>query len=763
MSGGMELAHKSGAECSIVLRQIIYGTAILLAAIPVLSGHALGAEVPKPGPFPVRDFNTYQPTAKATRIDAAEAPTIDGDLSDPVWAKAQIIDEFYQVDPNPGEPASQRTIARFLYDDNTLYVGIYAYDTEPDKIVATVRARDGRLDTDDGVRIYLDPELTRRNAYYFEMNALGARVDALIQNNATYIDTWNAIWSGGAKRMPDGYSVEMAIPFRDLSFDPSRTDWGLEIQRRVRRSGERIRWSTISGAAYYADISRAGTLTGISDINQGLGLDIQLYGKSAFTREWENLKNGTLERNSLKFVMSGNAYYKLTPGLTGTLTVNPDFSDSPLDIRQVNTTRFVLFQPETRDFFLQDAASFEFGGRGFVRGDNINRDNGRPFFSRNIGLANGRPVSITTGVKLSGEAEGISVGALSVVTDGTGTTTNRQVLSAARITAPVLAESKLGIVFTNGDPSGFSRNTVAGGDFQYLNSNFTPGKVLGTDFYYERSFSNTKGDDDALGVTVNYPNEPWGGDFHFKELGPNYFPALGFVNRTGIKNYDGNFQRRDRNVAGFRFVELLTRWNIVTALDNHIESRENILEGRINTRIADEFRVRVINDFEDVPAQFKIASKVLVPVGRYNWTNVGAEMRSSDARPYSAMLNVACCSFYNGRYLLVDLQLDYRPNALFQFGPHYTYTSISLPTGPVDIHLIAADFIVNFTPDMQLFTQGQFDNISQKFALSLRYRWEYQPGNEIFASIGQSALIPGTIFTPQISQAVIRLGHTFRY
>ena len=322
---------------------------------------------------------------------------------------------------------------------------------------------------------------------------------------------------------------------------------------------------------------------------------------------------------------------------------------------------------------------------------------------------------------------------------------------------------RCGIVFTNGDPSGLTRNTVAGTDFQYLDSNFTPGKVLATDIYYERSFSNKKGDDDALGVTINYPNEPWGGVFHFKELGPNYFPALGFVNRTGIKTYDGNFQRRDRNIAGLRFVELLTRWNIVTALDNHIESRENILENRINTRIADEFRVRVINDFEDVPAVFKIASKVPVPVGRYNWTNVGAEMRSSDARPYLAMLDVTCCSFYNGRSLVVDLHVDYRPNALFQFGPHYTYTSISLPTGPVDIHLIAADFIVNFTPDMQLFTQGQFDNISQKFALSLRYRWEYQPGNEIFASIGQSALIPGTTFTPQISQAVIRLGHTFRY
>src|SRR5262249_32927175 len=205
-----------------------------------------------------------------------------------------------------------------------------------------------------------------------------------------------------------------------------------------------------------------------------------------------------------KFVMSGNAYYKVTPGLTGTLTVNPDFSDSPLDIRQVNTTRFVLFQPETRDFFLQDAPTFEFGGRGFIRSDMIGRDNARPFFSRNIGLANGRPVSITAGGKLSGQYGDIGIGALSVLTDGTGTTRDRQVLSAARITAPVFGESKVGIVFTNGDPSGLSKNTVGGADFQYLNTNITPGKVFGADVYYERSFSDTRGDDDAFGVTLNY-------------------------------------------------------------------------------------------------------------------------------------------------------------------------------------------------------------------------------------------------------------------
>jgi len=206
---------------------------------------ARAAEVPTPSPHPPRQLDDYLPTARAVRIEHNEAPTIDGDPSDPVWAKAEAIDEFYQVDPNPGQPGSQPTVARFLYDDTTLYVAIYAYDAEPDKIIATVKARDGRLDTDDGVRIFLDPELTRRNAYFFEMNALGARVDALIQNNATYIDTWNTIWEGRAKLQKDGFSVEMAIPFKDLSFDPNRGEWGLEIQRRIRRTGERIRWSGI--------------------------------------------------------------------------------------------------------------------------------------------------------------------------------------------------------------------------------------------------------------------------------------------------------------------------------------------------------------------------------------------------------------------------------------------------------------------------------------------------------------------------------------
>ena len=728
-----------------------------------LGGGAHAAPVPVVGPFPPRDFTTYQPTARATRIPNGEGPTIDGDLNDPAWAKAEVIDEFYQVDPNVGQPATQPTIARFMYDDENLYVGIYAYDSEPDRIVATLQTRDGSLDVDDRVRIYIDPELTRRNAYYFELNPLGARVDALIQNNSTYIATWNTIWAGDAKLQPDGYSVEMAIPFRDLSFNPANPNWGLEIQRRIRRSGEAIRWTNISASAYYADVSRSGTLTGIEGVNQGLGLDVQVYGKFVYRREWEDALIGQEETNSLKFVMSGNAYYKITPGLTGTLTVNPDFSNSPLDIRQVNTTRFVLFQPETRDFFLQDAAAFEFGGRGFLRSDNIGRDNGRPFFSRNIGLANGRPVSIVTGGKVSGQYGNIGIGALTVLTDGTGTGTEKQVLSVGRITAPVFAESKVGLIFTNGDPTGESKNSLAGADFQFLNSNILPGKVGQADVYYQRSFSDVEGDDEVYGLSLNYPNEPWGFNANMKHIGTNYFPALGFVNRTGIRVYDGNFGRRDRNVGGMRFIDVATTWNIVTDLHNHIESRENIFAAIAQTPSTDEVQGRVHDFFEAVPEPFLIAEKVPVPIGRYHWTNIAGYVRTSDGRPVTARVDVMCCSFYNGNYWRIETQLDWRPNRFLQFQPRYTYQFIDLPTGSVGIHLATLAAIVNFTPDMQLFNEIQFDNVSQNFALAMRYRWEYRPGDEIFVSVGQAAEIPGTTFYPRITQAVVRIGNTFRF
>ena len=727
---------------------------------------ALDAEAPpssSPVATPVQDFNTYMPTARATRIEASEAPIIDGDVSDAVWAKAEVIDEFYQLEPDTGQPVSERTELRFLYDAENLYIAVYAYDRQPDLIRATTKNRDGSFAGDDTVRITLDPLNTRRNAYLFVMNALGGRIDDLIQNNTDFIRQWNAIWTGRARIVDDGWTVEISIPFRDFSFDPTKPDWVMDFSREIRRKNERARWSSINAAERPADISRAGTLTGITGIDQGLGIDIQVYGALRYRFDWQEPR-----RETTSFRASGNTFYKITPDLTGTVTVDPDFSDSPLDLLQVNTTRFSLFQPETRDFFLRDTATFEFGGRGFTAGGRggggypYPLENASPFFSRNMGLANGLPVSLIGGTKLSGESAGFGIGALSVVTNGTGDTQRSQVLSVARITRPV-GESKLGVIVTNGDPTGRSKNTIAGADFQFRDSNWTPGKILQSDFYYQRSFSDTKGDDDAFGVAVNYPNEPWGLDTRFKQVGTNFFPALGFVNRTGIRQFDGVLQNRQRNLLGWRWLDFATSWYFVTGLGNHLESRENGIWAGIALRSADQLYLSAFDNYEDVPATFKVAGKVPVPAGRYRWTNGSVSIRTSNARDVSASLDVLCCSYYDGNQRRVTLGADMRPSATFQFAPRYTYTYLDLPGGLLNIHAIAADFIFSFTPDMQLVNQLQFDNVSERFTLSMRYRWEYQPGQEILVSLGQAAFIRGEEFVARSTQAVIRLGHTFRF
>jgi len=760
MLGAVRKAPKARAGHGFDLCAALRVCAIAGGTLLLLPASAFGAEpaaeATKP---PARDFSTYIPTGAATKIEPSEAPTIDGDLNDPVWTKAEVIDEFYQLDPDTGQPGSERTAVRFLYDRNNLYISIYAYDREPDRLVARIMSRDPMLGPDDTVRIYLDPLNTRRNSYYFEMNSNGSRVDALIQNNTDYVKEWNTIWTGKAMRVAYGFTVEMAIPFRDLAFDPTKPDWVVEISRNIRRKGERIRWGAIDAATYFADISRSGVLTGITGIDTGVGLDVQLFGSARYRYDWQNP-----ERETKSFRLSGNAFYKITPLLTGTLTVNPDFSDSPLDVLQVNTTRFALFQPETRNFFLQDVATFEFGGREFTTGFNYpyQADNGQPFFSRNIGLANGLPVSIIAGTKLSGEWAGLGIGAFSVVTNGTGVDKRSRVLSIARVTKPI-GESKLGVMFTNGDPTGNSKNTLAGVDYQFRDSNFRPGKILQSDFYYQRAFSDTQGDDDSFGVALNYPNEPWGGEARFKQLGTNFFPALGFVNRTGIRQTDGRFQYRKRG-NGLRWWDAGGQWFAATRLNNHLESLEVGPYAGIALRSTDEIYSRVLFDYEDVPVQFKIAGKVPVPAGRYSWVNVNPYFRTDEGRPLFFRGDIVCCSFYNGTFFKGDLQADWRPVPQFQLQPRYVYTYVSLPTGTVRIHQISANFIINFTPDMQVYNQVQYDNISQKFAFSLRYRWEYEPGQELFASIGQSATIPGEpTFVPQSTQATVRLGQTFRF
>ena len=707
-----------------------------------------------------------RPTASAVRIDTGEAPTIDGDLSDPIWTKAKVIDKFTQKQPIPGAPPTERTEVRILYDENNLYFGVYNYDSQPDAIVVRSMQRDGPQYTADSFVIQLDPGQTRHNAYSFEVGASGGRVDELELNNTLELNQWDTIWAARVRRVHDGWTAEVAIPFRDLSYDSNQAEWGFDFSRRIRHKNERLYWSGYNPTLAFTDISQNGNLTGIENINRGLGLDVQVYGAFRFKRDWHIPS----DRTSFSLTEGGNAFYRITPALTGTLTVNPDFSDAPLDVRQVNTTRFSLFTPETRDFFLQDASAFEFGGHNFMRNYNDrSSNNGRPFFSRNIGLVNGVPVTILAGGKLSGDYGGFGIGALSVRTNETPTTPG-QTLSVARVTHPIFSQSKVGFIFTNGDPSGTTENTVAGADFQYLDSNFLGDNIFTTDVYYDRSFSNNVGDDDSSALAIGFPNEPWGGDFVFKEIGTNFKPALGFINRTGIRQYDGSVSHLDRYRGMFlNQLEFDTNYEFVTDLHDRLESRSNDVGVRAASTQGDELTFKLINMGENVPVQFSLPANVPVPRGSYDWTNVYARFRSFDGRPVSVDSEITCCRFYNGQSLHTRIALSYRPNEYFELLPSYEGTFIRLPTGDVDIHLLAIEAIVNFIPDMNVDMQAQYDNISRNMAFLGRYRWEYEPGNEIFVAFSQGAIVTGDSFVSNVRFAgqrslfSVRLGHTFRF
>ena len=710
-----------------------------------------------------------RPIARAALIEVGEAPVIDGDLSDLAWAKAVVIDDIRQRQPDPGAAATEKTVIRVMYDANNLYFSVYAYDSNPEQTIVRSRARDGQILTGDNIQIILDPGQTRRNSYVFMMGPSGGRYDALRLNNVEELPQWDTLWEGRAMRVPDGWVAEIAIPFRNLSYEPGQTEWGFDFTRYIRRKAEIVRWSSTNPAIELADVSEAGTLTGITAVTPGLGLDVQPYVALRSQHDWSVPGDGA----GLSGTGGGNIFYRVTPALTGTLTFNPDFSDAPLDDRQVNTTRFSLFFPETRDFFLQDAGNFEFGGRSFRR-SNFDRQNSnaRPFFSRNLGLVDGRPVTLIAGGKLSGEYAGFNIGALSVLTDETSASPG-QVLSVARVTHPIFSQSRFGFVFTNGDPTGLTRNTVAGADFNYRDTQTIPGKTLQADLYYERSFSNAKGDDDSYGTALNFPNEPWFGELAYKRVGANFTPALGFVNRNGIIQYDGTFgyfgRYRGTDVL-LRTIEIQARGQFVTDLNNRLQDYELRFGPRIFTPADDDFQLNLIENYERLDQPFSLPTGVVVPAGAYHWTTFAWHMGTAESRPIRVHFDLTCCALYNGQGVRPRLDFYYRPNEVYELEVNYEGNFIRLPTGDVDIHIGAISGIVNFTPDMQLVMQAQYDNISGNFGFLGRFRWEFRPGSELLVALGQAVYIPGTGIPPagvttefRATQLSIRLTRTFSF
>jgi hypothetical protein len=668
---------------------------------------------------------------------SASPPEIDGVLSEGEWAAAGRIDGLTQARPIPGGEPSQRSEIFLLSDRDNLYIAARLWDTNPEEIVALRMKRDGEIFADDRVNIAIDPFLDRRNGYFFQVNVNGARRDALIEGGLFEV-SWDARWYAKTSIDDEGWTLEVAIPYASINFDPDADVWGFNISRGIRRNDEIDRWADPVLERFVNDLGQAGFLEGMTGLRQGLGLEIQPSGTMRRVDDWNDPRGSNDQRHYTRLDPSLDVFYKITPRLTTSLTANTDFGEVEVDERQVNLTRFDLFFPERRNFFLQDALIFEFGDL---------EENGRPFFSRRIGiLDDGNTRDILAGGKVTGRVGPFKVGFIDTVLDERRDLDRENTL-VGRVAANVLGESTLGAIVTSGDPEGEGNNTLLGADFIYKNTSFLGDQSLRGTAWFQATLSDPDpgSDEDlpdgtglAYGGRLIYPNDRVNWKLAAKVLESRFDPALGFANRTGIRDYEGDYRYRWRPERGpFRTVDSRVQGRLVTATSSTIETGEFSWDPLVlTTPINDIFEIRYRHRYERVEEEF---SNLDVPFGTYHFDEARIQITTSRNRNLQGTLEAGYGSFFDGTRTRSKTALELRPSKYLFVELEYELNDIRFPDGRDDdlIHLGRGRLSIQFTPQISWITLLQYDNVGDSLGVNSRFRWIIEDGREFFLVLNQ--------------------------
>lgn len=705
---------------------------------------------------------------KEVRVIRVETiPVIDGKLDEAVWKNAEVLTDFHQTRPSDGAAPSEPTEVFLLYDDDALYIGARMYDSEPDRVSApTVRHGQG-LGRDDRIVIILDPFHTGRGAYRFETNANGIRHDALYDSVSSFESAWTVIWDSAAEYFDGGWEAEIAIPFKTLSFDPTIDTWGFNFGRGIRRRGEEIAWVS-RNRSYNASI--LGSATGFQGMDQGVGLDIV----PAVTVNRQKIFNPSSTDNN--FEPSLDVFYKVTPSLNASLTINTDFSAAEVDDRQVNLSRFSLFFPEKRDFFLNDSDLFTFGRIGDISNEASSRsdaNSGRPFFSRRLGLSStGQPVDLEYGGKLSGRIGRWNIGMLAIRQDAFESVDASNVF-VGRVSANVLDESSVGMIFTAGDPNSNEDNSVTGIDFRYLNTRLPGGKVFEADAWYQQSETDgLDGDDGAFGVGFSIPaNSGWRGGLHHKQIQSNFNPAMGFVNRSDI-----NDTIADIGYTAFPNGRLIQR--VFSGID---VQRTSFIGGELDTEVflgrlveiqtssRDSLKLHYRQTREVITSPFIIyednSRQVIIPPGDYSFGEASAIIESGSQRDLTANVTILNGDFYDGSRMNVAGEVTWRQSKYFNVSASYDWNDIELPQGDFITRLTSLGAEINFSPTLYWVNLVQYDNVSEVLGINARLVWIPTAGQEGLIVFNHSLQDQNkdNSFVSELNDINVKLSYTFRF
>ena len=674
----------------------------------------------------------------ASEIADGERIVLDGRLDEPAWSRATPASNFMQQDPDNGKPATEPTEVRILFSKDSLYLGVICFDSEPDKWIGYQRRRDEFLSADDRFMWNIDTYNNQQSGYYFEMNPSGLMGDALrgagFQNRQ-----WDGIWNAKVLRSRIGWTLEIEIPFRTLNFDPQASAWGINFQRTVRRKNEESLWMGWGRNQGLNRLSNAGLLTGLQDLHVGHGLDLKPYvvgtSESFPGRGDSRVKNDANAGVDL--------FYSPSPRVRTNLTVNTDFAQTEVDQRLTNLTRFPQFFPEKRDFFLDGSTFFDFqstaqGGNSLL-----------PFFSRRIGLdANGNPQKINFGGKLAGQFGAQDVGALYVRTgrdEHTALNGQRQSVpgedfAVLRAKHRMLRQSYVGMLYTGRNTRGVDASSLhtLGADFLLATSSFMKTEQLSLGgFFVKTTNPNHTGKNNAYGLTIDYPNDPWSSSFFYREIQENYSAAVGFTPRKGFRRMAPALQHtsRPRGNRWIRTVQFGAEANfILDTGDLGLLNRDLELTAiNVNTHAGDSFQVRILPTYEKLESNFTISPGIILPVGSdYNYTRYRFEFSTAQRRVVAVGPSVELGDFYNGtrRRLTANLNVRVRPGVIIYTSGEWN--SVHLAQGSFQTRLYRIVPELQFSPWIAWVNNIQYDTQSSVLGWQSRFRWILRPGNDFY-------------------------------
>ena len=687
------------------------------------------------------DAQTERELPRMSAHRTSEEIKVDGVFDESVWQSVEPIRQLYQIQPDQGEPATEQSEVRILYDDKKLYFGFIFFDSEMDKIVANDMRRDSPgLRSNDYGFLLLDTYNDRRNAVFFRFTPVGGIEDTAVSNSGGSLNhSWDIVWECRCRINEDHWTVEIAIPFSQLRFEQSDVmNWGVNFGREIARKQEIAAWNeapkTYGGLAKYRT-AYFGTLEGLEGISPSRHLELLPYVLPGMSSVPET------EKTQGVFEAGLDLKYGLTPNLTADLTFNTDFAQVEADQEQVNLTRFSLFFPEQRPFFLEGASIFDVGiPRTSFR---------RPpplllFYSRRIGLAEERAIPLLGGGKVTGKIGPYGIGILNVLADkfeDDGTETSeadifnepRTNYSVVRVNRDILSGSTVGAILVNKqDADAYNRTT--GLDFSYR-----PTREINLQGLWARTFeTDVLGKSNAFSLTGDWRTNLFRLNGSYMDIGEDFNPEVGFVQRADIRRFRGDASYTPwPGKFGIREIQIGPEIDLILTQDNEVETQEITFDTRFSFETGDDIGFQLKNTMENLNEEFLIQD-ISIPVSDYNFTSFRTSIRTSSSRMITGRLQVEIGEFYSGTRRGFSIEATVRPSARFSIEPFIEFNRITLTDEEFDANAFGGRVGYSFSTTLftKLFTQWSTDTdiISANFLVNYIYR----PGSDFYLVLNQT-------------------------